>query len=152
MEPKQLYGFVLLIILVGFVIGVGVLTLDELGDSQTTAATTANETVAFVSQVGTTAFNDVSAVTAPILNGSTRWNQFTFTGAGVITITNATAADHNYNVTYTHQTASVTSAVTDDARDEVALIASSWLGLIITIFVLAIIIAMVMTSFSFRRD
>jgi len=150
MEPKDLYGFVLLIILVSFIIGVGVLALDKLGDSQTTATTTTNESVVFAGGTGTTAFNDVSALGANIYNGSDVWNGATFTGAGVITH-NTSAAAGTYNVTYTHQTASVTSAATDDVSGEITLIATSWLGLIITIFVLAIIIAMVIGSFGFRR-
>lgn len=150
MEPKDLYGFVLLVILVSFIIGVGVLALDKFGDSQTTSVTTTNETVAITSSTGTTAFNDVRALADNIYNGTTVWNGATFTNAGVITM-NASADDGNYNVTYTHQSASATSTATDAISGEIALIATSWLGLIITIFVLAIIISMVIRSFSFSR-
>ena len=81
MEVQNLYNFVLLIVLVGMIIGVGVLVLDK--------------------------FAAASGIT---------------TAAGVAI--NAT-------------------------RDEVSNIATVWLGLIVTIAILAIILTLVIRSFSF---
>lgn len=83
MEVKNLYSFVLLVVLVGMLIGVGVLTLDK-----------------FSSATGVTA----AAQTA--ING---------------------------------------------ARDEVSTIATTWLGIIVTIAVLAIILTLVVGSFAGNR-
>ena len=85
MEIGQLYQFVLMLVLVGMIIGVGVLTLDK--------------------------FAAASGVT--------------------------TAAQTALNAT----------------RDEISNVATVWLGLIVTIAVLAIILGLVISSFarSFRR-
>jgi len=83
MEIGQLYQFVLLIVLVGMIIGVGVLTLDKFSTS---------------SGVTTTAQTAINA-----------------------------------------------------ARTEVGGIATSWLGLIVTVAVLAIILGLVISSFGNRR-
>lgn len=82
MEVGGLYQFVLLIVLVGMLIGVGVLALDKFGSS---------------SGVSTAASTAINA-----------------------------------------------------ARDEVSAIATTWLGLIVTIAVLAIIITLVVRSFGFQ--
>jgi len=82
MEVGGLYQFVLLIVLVGMLIGVGVLALDK--------------------------FSSSSGVTA------------------------------------------TASSAINSARSEVATIASTWLGLIVTIAVLAIIITLVVRSFGFQ--
>lgn len=79
MEVGQLYQFVLLIVLVGMIIGVGVLTLDK--------------------------FSTSSGVTA------------------------------------------TASSAINSARAEVANIASNWLGLIVTVAILAIILFLVIRSF-----
>jgi len=82
MEVGTLYQFVLLIVLVSMLIGVGVLALDKFSSS-----------------------SGVTATASTAING---------------------------------------------ARTEVSAIATTWLGLIVTIAVLAIIITLVMKSFSFR--
>ena len=79
MEVNQLYQFVLLIVLVGMIIGVGVLTLDK--------------------------FSTSSGVTA------------------------------------------TASTAINNARTEVANIASNWLGLIVTVAILSIILFLVVRSF-----
>lgn len=83
MEVGELYSFVLLLVLVGMIIGVGVLTLDKF--SQTTGLTDTAETA---------------------INNS---------------------------------------------RDAITPIASTWLPLVVTIVVLAIILGIVIRSFSMRR-
>lgn len=82
MEVGGLYQFVLLIVLVGMLVGVGVLALDK--------------------------FSSSSGVTA------------------------------------------TASSAINSSRTEVAAIASTWLGLIVTIAVLAIIITLVVRSFGFQ--
>ena len=156
MEPKALYGFVLLIILVGFVIGVGVLAVDKFGETTETTSTVTNETFAGVNGTAVALANDellsVTAVRNATAQGDTFNADTEYTvalDAGTITVLNGTAS---YTVDYTHSSDTTTTAVTDDLRTEIAAIASTWLGLIITIFVLALIIGMIIGSFGFRRD
>jgi len=93
LELNALYGFVLMIVLVGMILGVGLITLDRLQQNSAVGLT------------NTTAFAGVGGVSAAI--GST-----------------------------------ITS---------VAGISTTWLSLIITIAVLAIIMTLVVRSFAGRR-
>lgn len=150
MELDKLHGFVLLVVLVGMLVGVGVLALDQLGDAAKDD-TAISESIAIASGTGTTANDEVVSMEA-FYNASTTWtvgNQINFTEYGVITTSNV--SDATYTINYTYAADSATTTATTGARDEVSSINTTWLSLIVTIAILAIIMALVIRSFSGGR-
>ena len=148
MEIKKLPAIVLLIVLVGLIIGVGTLTLDKFGIAAKDS-TTLLESVTFTAGAGSTANDDVTAVNY-ITNGTITApsNNISFTSAGVITSGNSSIVGA-YNVSYTYDKDSKATTTLSSSRDEVSNVSTVWLGLIITIVVLALILALVIRSFSF---
>ena len=59
MELNKLNGFVLLIVLVGMILGVGVLIMDQFGTATKDSTSVVNESVAFIAAAGATTNDDV---------------------------------------------------------------------------------------------
>jgi len=153
MEINELFKFVLIIVLTGMIIGVGVLTLDKFGSAVKTD-TASLAAVTFTAGVGTTANDDVTSINY-ITNGT-----FYLTGANATSpLTNVTTAGvistyvdvtpGAYNVSYQYDADSPATTALASGRDEVSNVSTVWLGLIVTIAILAIILTMVIRSFSF---
>lgn len=150
MELNNLGGFVLLLLLVGMLVGVGVLTLDYFGDAAKDD-TSISESIAIAGAVGQTANDEVVSLTS-FSNASTTWsigNQINFTEYGVITTSNV--SNGTYTLVYVYEADSKTTTATGSARDEVSAINTTWLTLIVTIAILALIMLMVTRSFSGRN-
>lgn len=155
MEYKNLSFFVLIILLVGLIAGVGVLVLDRFGSTVTDTTTVTEESITITSQTGSTTYADqgvtsVSWIGNSTLNCSLNSNPEcgNFTSAGVITL-NATFHDGStMNVTYVYEANSSTTDSAHFSRDAVADIPEDWMSLIVTIGILAIILGLVLASFS----
>ena len=94
MEVKQLEGFVLLLVMLGLIIGVGILVLDKFSIA-VKDSTSINETITFTNSVGvtvqgTTANDDVTSITSIINGTGTRATyvstSYNFTTAGIINL------------------------------------------------------------------
>jgi hypothetical protein len=160
MEVNDLYKFVLMLVLVGMILGVGILALDKFRDVAWNTATTVDEALTLTNgTTSTLAHGNVTSLTllengtnAAALTGVT----YTFTaGAGTIAWTNNVSGSYqngvSVNATYSweqHNTPAATALGQTNA--EIAKIPSDWLGLIVTITVLAIIFGIVVRSFAAR--
>jgi len=150
MELPKLYQFALLIVIVGMLLGVGILALDKFGVAAKEEATI-TESVAIVSKVGASANDDTTDLLA-FYNSTNTWVvdvDVNLTAAGVVT-TRANVSDGTYTMNYTYDKDTAATTATTNTNTELGTIASTWIGLIVTIFVLAIIITLVISSFSFK--
>lgn len=151
MEWKNLYGFVLLVILVGMLIGVGALALDKFGQAAKNTVAE-SETITISSSAGTTANDEVQSVVA-FYNSSDSYtidNEVNWTAAGGVTVAGF-IDDEDYTINYSYLQDSVATTASGNSRTEVAAIASNWLGLIVTIAILAIIMGLVISGFATGR-
>lgn len=158
MEAKNILPVVMIFVLVGMIIGVGVLALDKFSDAAKTATTATDDTIAISSGTGSTTYDDVTALTDfSCINGSISAGNFTkdvdvnWTTAGVITVNRAKITDGNANVTYNYDADSAATTAIVGGRDEVSNVGTVWLGLIVTIVILAVIITIVRKSFGNPR-
>ena len=161
MELQELTPFVLMIVLTGMILGVGILTLDNLGDAVKKSTSIVNESVVFTSLSGSTANDEVTAVTyvgnstaSCIVFNTALWCA-NFTEDGVITLNTSTFSggleNGSYNVSYTYDADVSTTTVTTDVNTALGTISTTWLALIVTVFVLALILVLVIRSFKQGR-
>jgi len=158
METKDLYQFVLVLVLVGLIAGVGVLLLDKLGTSEGVLKDTQvlNETHLISSRTFTVdnidgGISGVSlggtnvTITVPCAtSGSVTCNYSSSTG--VIT-TNESIGDAPVSVNYTYSANTTSTDAFHSARDAVADVPENWLSLVVTIGILAVILGLVLASF-----
>lgn len=165
MEIKNLYPFVLLIVLVGMVIGVGVLTLDKF--SSTTFYQRDNYNDSLGAPLKNTTRNldwgNITAVEA-VWNGTSNilpaacyelnassTDTVNVPGHFVYYNDTATCSVNGQTVFYViydyKDYATETRGAVNAALNEVKGIATNWLGLIVTVAILAIILFLVVRSF-----
>ena len=157
MEVKNLYPFVLIVILVGMVLGVGILVLENFGAAVKDSTDVVNESNTFIGAgVSTTTNDDVTAMTE-ISNGTVTCTTFNtaiacanWTKPGVMSLSHTTFTDWtaNYNVSYTYDADTDAYTASADTVTAMAAISTTWLPLIVTIAILAIILVLVVRSFS----
>ena len=151
MEIKQLQGLVLLFVLVGMILGVGVLVIDRFS---------------YAARDTTTAMDGSVNVTAGVLSNSycLSLTEMVVTGEAVNLVANLTLDDadtcaytadvvtnQTYNITYTYKADSASQTVADATNDAIAPISTTWMPLIVTVAILAIILTLVIGSFSGTR-
>ncbi len=163
-ELNQLYSFVLLIVLVGMVIGVGVITVDKIGSSTSykridyndTSVTNPliNQTLVALDFGNITKVSKVINATSPgseqldssCFTINTTSGQFRYDN---VSLSCATLAGSDIEIIYDYKDFNTeTKKATSSVVTEIANIATDWIGLIITVFVLAIILFLVVSSFS----
>ena len=158
MEVQQLYGFTLLILLVGMVLGVGVLVLDKFSTSvldDTSGATTAR--FIYTNNYTTLTHNTVTASSYASYNGSGTAMTLEFDSADkwqatkVKLVSPTTSNGTAINVTYTYGADSEATDALQASRGELSTIATTWLGLVITIAILSIILLLVIRSFAGQK-
>ena len=154
MEVNQLYGFTLLILLVGMVLGVGVLVLDKFSTSVYTDANGASNNVVIythnysvlshssVTASGYTAINQSGTTMVLEFDSNDKWG-----ASGAKLISPLTSNGTAINISYIYGADSAATDSLQAARAEVSTIATTWLGLIITVSILALILLLVMRSF-----
>lgn len=157
MEFEQLQGFILLLVLLGMILGVGVLILDKFGIAVKDSTTITNEAVTITSGAGQLANDDVTSMS--FFGNETINSSFTgidfdeeinWTTAGVIAV-NGTFTDGAYNASYVYDADSTSTTTLAATTTAVAAISTTWLGLIVTIAILAIILTLVIRSFGGQK-
>lgn len=158
MDMKILRNFVVMLVLIGMVLGVGVLTLDKFGIATKDSTTVSHEVISIASGIGATANDDVTSVT---FFGNSTYNtddDFTintdvnWTTAGAITARSNNFTDGDYNISYAYDADSTTTTSMGSVVGAITPVATTWLPLIVTIMALGIILTLVIRSFgSFKR-
>lgn len=159
MELNKLNGFVLLIVLVGMVLGVGVLVLDQFGTATKESTSVVNESVAFVAAAGTSTYDDVltmveisnQSISCTTFNSANSCANWTTAGALVLNDSTFPVTTGNYNVSYTYDADTTATTTVASVVTGITPLASTWIPLIITIAVLAIILTLVIRSFNTKR-
>ena len=160
MEVKELLPAITVLLMTGLILGVGVLILDKFGESISTPSTSINETVTLSSGQVMLAYGRVTSLTE-LRNGTNR----TTTDSALILGTNVNLTGYDpayvvtsapisaagkYNVTYNYLANTTSSKVLTAVNGAIAPIASTWMGLLVTIIVLSMILYMVVRSFGQR--
>ena len=153
----MLYQFVLLIILVGMIIGVGIITMDAFSSTTYYTRSNYNDTV-LIANYTAQQLDWGNITVTKVWNGTTNTlNSVCYTinaTPGYFIYTNQTKdtcgtdANTNFQIIYSYlDYKTATSAATANVSTEIANIASDWIGLIVTVFILAIILGLVIMSF-----
>lgn len=159
-DLNTLYQFVLLIVLTGMVIGVGILTLDKIG-SATFYSRTANDSSFSVNNESGSFLSWGNITTLKVVNRTSSISDLissscytvdtttgNFTWVGNTTALCNSTAGALFDIIYGYKDfATATRDATAAAGAEVGNIATDWIGLIVTIFILAIILGLVIRSF-----
>ena len=147
MEFKELFPFVLTLVMVGILLGVGLLVLDKFSTAAKTDTAIVNETVTITSAAGELANDFINSVSF-IGNTTMRCDlpnaaclNFT-SNTGAITV-NGTFGDGPWNVSYNYKKSTKASTAVDNTVGALDDIPATWLGLIVTVVVLAIILLLV---------
>lgn len=150
MDVQKLMPFVMTLLLVGMIVGVGVLTLDKFSTAVKYSGGVANETVAMTAGKGTTANDELIAMTSGAILPNGTAVTLTINDAVQGKIALATPASYTGNVYtgYTYKTDSPTTTALNSAKTSVGDIAEDWMSLVVTIAVLALILAMTVVGFS----
>jgi len=168
MEFEKLYPTVLIIIFTGVLMAVGLTVLDNFGYATRTTTTATNVSI-LVPENGTVLVG--ASGTYPYLQTISYCKNDSATRE-VFASTNFTALEGNenggymntvddlvesvwenetVNCTITYLAGSQTSSSTDNSVDAITPIGSTWIPLIITVAILAIILTIVIRSFVMRR-
>src|SRR3990167_10886550 len=161
MELNKLGGFVVLVVMVAMIIGIGIITLDKFGTTVSYDVLNHNDSVTKANFTGQALdWGNITTVDA-VWNGTTSLlpaecytlnttpGQFMWTNSTADCAANSGAVDQTvfyiiYDAKdYNTKTAQAAAA----ASKEVANISTNWLGLIVTIAVLALILWLVMGAF-----
>lgn len=165
MDVKGLYPFVLLIVLIGILLGVGLVTIDNFGkyartntnayDDQFTAR---NDTCAQLANdyITTTSASFKNLSNSADITSCFNWDKTgKYNGDCVTLVTTSTLCNKlngtSVNATYAFGATSSATTASVNVSSDLGGIGSNWLGLIITIAVLSIIIGLVVQSFTMRR-
>ena len=160
METNEIASFVLLIVTVGLLIGVGVIVADKFGSINSYDRTNSNRSITFSNQTVTLGVGNITSVHS-VVNAS---DYITYPSA-CYTIDNTNGSINLRNTnnatcgTYPSKVLAVlvdykdyntaTSSAMASVSSEIAGIGSNWIGLIIVISMLSIIITLVVRSFGF---
>lgn len=154
MRMNDLYPFVFLMLSIGVLLGIGIVVLDVFSDAVKDDYTIVNESIVIAGRTGSTANDEVSAVT---YFGNSTYHCtppdpvcLNYTEDGVVT-TNTTFANATYQITYTYDRDTAGTTALGNVVTAVSPIASTWMPLIVTVFVLAIILGLVIKSFTDGR-
>lgn len=158
MEIKDLVPIVLLFLFMGMLLGVGVLTIDKFGRA-TRTTTTVIDTNNNLSVAGSVDFTDEYCLTIVSIDNTTNtfevnYYNATWTDAdGCIMSHSAISGCRSptCNITYTYGATTATATAMINTNTAITPIASTWLALLVTVVILAIILGIVITSFSGRR-
>ena len=161
MEVKKLATFAFAIVIIGMIVGVGVLTLDKLSSASWDKRTTTNEGLVWVdsgSNISLAANNLTEVVSlvnsSNIAVATTNYTVFLTDGKIQVDDTNGSACLTGVPcyITYKWENANTAAATAFNAsRDAVSAISTTWLALIVTIGVLAVLLFMIISSFGKRR-
>jgi len=155
MEIDKLYQFVLIILLVGMLVGVGVLALDKFGTASRESTVVTNESfvVPAVNSVVTLSNGNMTTFTQVLNSTGDVWNSDNYTVTLLSGVLNNTgnqsckAGDTCYAYYTYDKYNTVPITAINAGRDAVGEVSTQWLSLIITIGILAVIIGLVVSGF-----
>ena len=158
-ELNNLYGFVLMLVMIGLIIGVGVLVLDKMSTTVYMDRDVINESV--VTPTNNTAVpllrHDLVTFTSFINLSGEAYPAANYTvnlAAGNLTPLYNTSECREGDTCYASYTwrdyGSAATVALNNSRAAITPIASTWLTLIVTIVVLAIILTIVIRSFAVK--
>ena len=155
MEFKELPQAIITIVIIGLVIGIGVIVLDQFGAAAKESTITLNESITIASHTGTPTNDDIISIqyfnnltTFVISNNETTSTILNITGQDKDTVVlGGGFIDGVYNISYTYDADSEASIAADSTRDAVDDFVT-WLPVIIIIIAAAIILGLVMRSFT----
>lgn len=160
MEVDKLAAFVIMIVAVGMIIGVGVLTLTKFGDVTYYTREGFNNSISPTGNNTHTALDFGNISVSKVVNESSQatfssdcYTLYTTNGTFWLhvlgNVTTCIWEGNAIDVVYDYKEyATATRDATNYAQAEIAKIASDWIGLIITIVALSIILFFVIRSFS----
>jgi type II secretory pathway pseudopilin PulG len=158
MEINALPTLILTFVLVGLLIGVGLVTFSNFSDAVAVTSTITAEEITWVADTETialahgniTTFSRIINATNDVVDPTNYSVDLT---TGVITANDqiTCAEGETCYADYTYKEyATPTDTALDSVTTEVGNISTNWLGLIITIMVMAIILGIVLSSFGTR--
>lgn len=154
METKNLYSLVYMVMAVGLILGVGILVLDYFSDS-VKVSSTISEMVTISTRAGTTANDEVSAVTSfgNVTYSCSPINVacVNVSASGAIS-TNTTFTNGNFTLVYTYDKDTYGTTTLSNVIGAISPISTTWLTLIVTVAILALILSMVIRSFGNVRN
>ena len=156
MEVRELPRTIVFLIALSMLIGIGLIVLINFGDAVRTQVAVVNEVVNLTTanvSVSLTYDELVTTVTPVVTNYSgTALTTFTidYTAGTVTRVSALTQANGTYFVDYTYYSDTTATTAMDNVSTAVNAIPATWLGLIVTLMALAIILRLVITSFSGR--
>jgi len=172
MEIKQLYPFVLILIMTGMIIGVGLLVLGNFSDAVRDTNNIVNETSDAVGTIfaGTPPNGTITLTNIPVrditrITNSSNYNAVLNVDYNVSDLKTGTIRLWNYtggmfssagagayvNITYRYYADSKATDALQATEDATVTIPNTWLPLIITVMILAIILTLVIRSFGGKR-
>jgi len=159
MEFKDIQPFVIMVVLVGMVIGVGVLTFEKTSQSVFNTVNIVNESVNWSTghpvnitmahgNWTTMSFTNASGTAVATSNFTS------FASVGIIQAESVGVCENNASclATYSYKEYDTpTATALAAATTEVSGISTNWLGLIVTVMILSILLAIVIRSFTMNR-
>ena len=151
MKLDSIVPAVILFITVGIVLGVGIIVLDQFGDSVKTAETITNESTTVSSGAATLANDEITLSSFIFLNDSSTFISGNVSTSPTVNLTTGgvlttSIPDGTYKSTYTYDADSPSTTTTFGVRDAVDNFVT-WIPVIIIIIAAAIILGLVMRSF-----
>lgn len=160
MEIKQIGAVAVLLVMVSLIVGAGVLVLDVFATATAEVTTVTNESFTWpvngtnvtLTHGNITAFRRITNLTTDEFD-SNNYTVYNTEGNIEVLNNNSVCTDGDTCFAWYNYTEYDTDAKTalDAGRDAVGGIANSWMALIVTIVVLAIILTMVIRSFAGKR-
>jgi hypothetical protein len=161
MEIEQLPNILLTILTIGMILGVCLLVFDNFNSSTRTVTRITNESCAQAAGKVTLAniplkelvsYGNSSKGFTTVFNCAGCKVNYTL-DTGELTVSTGTYKNtgSNYKATYDYYANNTVTATVTDVRNATIPIGSTWLGLLVTIIVLAIILGMVMKAFNSKR-
>lgn len=153
---NTLLAFILLLVLAGMLMGVGVLTLDKFGRATRTTTTAISTEKNFSTGSSLDLADSYCLSVTSIDNGTNTFSLTTYN----VSLSNADGCVFAYspiaacalplcNITYTYGAETKSATATTNVIDSITPIASTWLPLVVTVVILAIILTIVISSFAF---
>jgi hypothetical protein len=158
MEIKDIVPFVLLIVLCGLLLGTGILILDQFSRNVRDQATYVDTAQNLSTGTSVTLSQTYCLSVTSIGNATTTFDLTQYN----VSFSNADACTVSYspfpacslptcNVTYVYGASNAGAAAGLNIISAVSPVATTWLGLIVTVAILSIILGMIITSFAQRR-
>jgi hypothetical protein len=158
-ELGGLYGFVLMLVLIGMILGIGILIFDKFGSATYNTVTITNDTVTWLPNADEALDHGNITSFTSLVNGtsvavpSSNYTVYNVNGS-IAMLDNSTTMNETMTAyaTYTYKEyATTTQSTMSSMVTTTSPIATTWLPLIVTIVILAIILTIVIRSFAQTR-